>query len=330
MLKKSLFVMIIVVALISISFAGHVIDFDIRMKTNMAMNMDTELIMYYSLEKIRVDMKTSMSMESRSMPEGMEMPVMRMYFICDFNDAYAYFVLPDKAGYTKIAYSELEEFFADMSPELPPQLVGMFGSPDDFTWKSDISAVDDETISGRECHNKQGILEGVNKKIPDDKIRMTVEACLLPDSPLTRELYEINMKFEEITGIDQQNFLNDLSKFMPLFGEQLIAFMEELIPKGSLGMRSKLKLETSGDVLSFKKLMGYDENDSTTWQSYEMFENIYGAPAISEDGMSLFMDMTMEAISIEKKDIDNSLFIIPSDFLEIDDLKKAFTPDLNK
>ncbi len=181
----------------------------------------------------------------------------------------------------------------------------------DYEWKTDVKQIDGlKAINGFECRGIVGTANGVNKKDPSDKMRITYEFWGTDKAQGRQELEDYYKAYAKLLGVDEFQSQQGMDKMTQQYSLQFGGlFADKIKEAGSFPIKVTMKVEKSGG----KDQEGNEEAAKAMAKLGGLFGNKKKVEK-SADGMTTILSTDTEVTGIEYGPIAGSKFEVPTDY----------------
>ncbi|HKK19848.1 MAG TPA: hypothetical protein VJ983_00120 [candidate division Zixibacteria bacterium] len=219
--------------------------------------------------------------------------------------------------------SQMQQSMADsMAPG------SMMPGDQDFVWTFDVTTDPKTTkVNGFTCKHVTAKATGVSKSDSTHKTIITSDEWLAQDDPALDEMKTYQQNYARLVGIDPELEGRSWYASLPGYGPQLSELSDKLKDVKGYPIKTAVVMETttSSDADSTDATSGTDQN-AAMQQAMKKLSGMFGKKDDEDKGSSSghpgfekMFSFTSEILSAEKKDIPDSQFAVPSDFVQITD-----------
>ncbi len=219
-----------------------------------------------------------------------------------------------KKTYTEMSLTSIKDMMNQAKDDTAPGKNDE-SAQSDYEWTSEVKQLDEvREVNGFKCKGLVGTALGVNKKDPNDKIRMTSEFWVAVQAPEMKELEEYYKAYAKLLGVDPYQSQLAMDQMTQKYSSQFGGlFTDKLSNLGGYPIKVSMKMEKSGGLGS----QGKSEDDEKAAEMMSKLGNLMGGKKKMEksaDGMTTVFSMITEVTSIESKPVEAGKFEVPPDF----------------
>jgi hypothetical protein len=177
-----------------------------------------------------------------------------------------------------------------------------------YTWTFEITTPEGtKDINGFPCRNLTARAIGVNKKDPQDRMRITFDFWLSKDVPSMAELEEYSKNYAKALGLGDYQVQQDMTQMANQYGAHFAELSAKLKEVGGYPIKTTMMIE---------KGSGSDQEGQKQAAAMAKLGGLFGkkTPKQSADGMMTLTSMSNEIVSIQSTSVDAAKFEVPAGF----------------
>lgn len=181
----------------------------------------------------------------------------------------------------------------------------------EYDWAINIEKLAEAKVNGFTCTGIKGVADGVSRKNPGEKIKITYEVWTGKDFPGNAEL--IN-HYKQMSGLTGQNPYSEGEMVKQIFskgGKQFDKLTEAAEALEGFPVRMAIKVATTVDL--DKEMAGETGADSETTAMMEQMKSLLKGK-VGEDGLTTVVSMNSDLTGITVTPVDAAIFEIPAGF----------------